>query len=76
MSTSAASKSIGNLWTLSVLHSVGPSFACEIPGMYGGIVSFEVNGASRDEIFRLMDRLELVVKATSPGDVHSMCCIQ
>jgi cystathionine gamma-synthase/methionine-gamma-lyase len=41
-------------------------------GLYGGIVSFEVKGAGRQEIFALMDRLRLVVRATSLGDVHSM----
>lgn len=41
-------------------------------GLYGGIVSFEVKDAARAEIFALMDRLRLVVRATSLGDVHSM----
>jgi cystathionine beta-lyase/cystathionine gamma-synthase len=42
------------------------------PGLYGAMVSFEVKGAGRDEIFRLMNSLKLVVPATSLGDVHSM----
>ena len=42
------------------------------PGMYGAIVSFEIPGAGREEIFRFMDQLKLVVRATSLGDVHSM----
>jgi cystathionine gamma-synthase/methionine-gamma-lyase len=42
------------------------------PGLYGGIVSFEIRGAHRAEIFRFMERLKLVVRATSLGDVHSM----
>ncbi|MCW5980139.1 MAG: PLP-dependent transferase [Bryobacteraceae bacterium] len=41
-------------------------------GLYGGIVSFEVTNAGRDQIFAAMDRLRLVVRATSLGDVHSM----
>jgi cystathionine beta-lyase/cystathionine gamma-synthase len=41
-------------------------------GMYGAIVSFEIQGAGREEIFRFMDALKLVVRATSLGDVHSM----
>ena len=41
-------------------------------GMYGAIVSFEIAGAGREEIFRFMDALKLVVRATSLGDVHSM----
>jgi cystathionine gamma-synthase/methionine-gamma-lyase len=42
------------------------------PGLYGGIVSFEVKGADRDHIFRIMNALKMVVPATSLGDVHSM----
>lgn len=41
-------------------------------GMYGGIVSFEIKGAGREEVFRFMDALKLIVRATSLGDVHSM----
>jgi len=40
--------------------------------LYGAIVSFELKGAGRAEIFRFMDALRLVVRATSLGDVHSM----
>ncbi len=40
--------------------------------LYGAIVSFELKDAGRDEIFRFMDGLRLVVRATSLGDVHSM----
>jgi len=36
------------------------------------MVSFEVEGADKTEIFQLMDRLQLVVPATSLGDVHTM----
>jgi cystathionine beta-lyase/cystathionine gamma-synthase len=42
------------------------------PNLYGGIVSFELKGAGRQEIFRFMDALRLIVRATSLGDVHSM----
>ncbi len=42
------------------------------PNLYGAIVSFELKGAGRDEIFAFMDRLKLIVRATSLGDVHSM----
>jgi len=40
--------------------------------LYGAVVSFELKGAGREEIFRFMDALQLVVRATSLGDVHSM----
>ena len=36
------------------------------------MVSFEVKGADRAAIFRLMNALKMVVPATSLGDVHSM----
>jgi cystathionine gamma-synthase/methionine-gamma-lyase len=42
------------------------------PGLYGGMVSFEIKGAGREEIFRFMNRLKLVIPATSLGDVHSI----
>ena len=42
------------------------------PGLYGAMVSFELQGAGREEVFRFMDALQLIVRATSLGDVHSM----
>lgn len=41
-------------------------------GLYGAIISFEIRDAARAEVFRFLDRLQLVVSATSLGDVHSM----
>lgn len=41
-------------------------------GMYGAMISFELKGAGRSEVFAFMDRLRLIVRATSLGDVHSM----
>jgi cystathionine gamma-synthase/methionine-gamma-lyase len=41
-------------------------------GLYGAIVSFEVKDAARGDVFRFMDALQLIVRATSLGDVHSM----
>ena len=41
-------------------------------GMDGAMISFELKGAGREEVFRFMDRLKLIVRATSLGDVHSM----
>lgn len=40
--------------------------------LYGAMVSFEIKGAGREEVFRFMDALKLIVRATSLGDVHSM----
>jgi len=42
------------------------------PGLYGAIVSFELKGAGREEVFRFINALQLIVRATSLGDVHSM----
>ncbi len=41
-------------------------------GLYGAMVSFEIRGAGREEIFRFMDALQMIVRATSLGDVHTM----
>jgi cystathionine gamma-synthase/methionine-gamma-lyase len=40
--------------------------------LYGAMVSFELKDARRDDVFAFMDRLKLIVRATSLGDVHSM----
>jgi cystathionine beta-lyase/cystathionine gamma-synthase len=42
------------------------------PGLYGGMVSFELKDGGREEVFRFMDALKMIVRATSLGDVHSM----
>ena len=36
------------------------------------MVSFEVKGAAREQIFNVMNALRMVVPATSLGDVHSI----
>ena len=41
-------------------------------GLSGAIISFELKNAGRNEVFRFMNALRLVVPATSLGDVHSM----
>jgi cystathionine gamma-synthase/methionine-gamma-lyase len=42
------------------------------PNQYGAMVSFEVTGAAREDIFALFDRFQMIVPATSLGDVHTM----
>jgi cystathionine beta-lyase/cystathionine gamma-synthase len=42
------------------------------PNLFGAIVSFELRDAGRSEVFRFMDSLNMIVRATSLGDVHSM----
>ena len=41
-------------------------------GLYGAMMSFEIRDAGRSEIFRFMDALKMIVRATSLGDVHTM----
>ena len=41
-------------------------------GLFGAMVSFELKDAGREEVFRFMERLKMVVRATSLGDVHTM----
>ncbi len=41
-------------------------------GPYGAIVTFEIKDARKADVFRFMDALELVVRGTSLGDVHSL----
>ncbi len=41
-------------------------------GQFGAMVAFEVKDAGTPEVFAFMNRLQLVVRATSLGDVHSM----
>jgi cystathionine beta-lyase/cystathionine gamma-synthase len=40
--------------------------------LYGAMISFEVKDARRPEVFAFMDRLRMIVRATSLGDVHTM----
>jgi len=41
-------------------------------GCFGGMVSFEIAGASRTQVFRFMEGLKLVLPATTLGDVYSL----
>jgi cystathionine gamma-synthase/methionine-gamma-lyase len=40
--------------------------------LFGGMVSFAIKDAGREEVFRFNDALKLVIRATSLGDVHSL----
>jgi cystathionine gamma-synthase/methionine-gamma-lyase len=51
-------------------HSVATRLFRE--GCYGGMVSFEIAGAGRAQVFRFMEALELVLPATTLGDVYSL----
>jgi cystathionine beta-lyase/cystathionine gamma-synthase len=41
-------------------------------GLYGALVTFAIKDATRQDAFDFLDRLKLVVMATSLGDVHSL----
>jgi cystathionine gamma-synthase/methionine-gamma-lyase len=41
-------------------------------GLFGGMISFEIRGASKEEVFRFMEALELIIPATTLGDVYSL----
>jgi cystathionine gamma-synthase/methionine-gamma-lyase len=41
-------------------------------GLHGALVAFELKDVSQADVFRFMDRLRLVVRGTSLGDVHSL----
>jgi cystathionine gamma-synthase/methionine-gamma-lyase len=41
-------------------------------GRYGGLLSFELKGQSRETVFRFMDRLQLFLPATTLGDAWSL----
>jgi cystathionine beta-lyase/cystathionine gamma-synthase len=40
--------------------------------LYGGMVAFELKNAGKEEVFAFMDKLRMIVPATSLGDVHTM----
>jgi cystathionine gamma-synthase/methionine-gamma-lyase len=42
------------------------------PDLFGAMVSFELLGCGRDQVFRFMDSLRMIVRGTSLGDVHTM----
>jgi cystathionine beta-lyase/cystathionine gamma-synthase len=42
------------------------------PDLFGAMISFELKGAGKEEVFAWMDKLKMIVRATSLGDVHSM----
>ncbi len=42
------------------------------PGLFGGMISFEIKNAGKDQVFRFMEALELIMPATTLGDVYSL----
>jgi cystathionine gamma-synthase/methionine-gamma-lyase len=41
-------------------------------GLYGALVPFEIKDATKEDVFRFMDKLELVVRGTTLADVHTL----
>jgi cystathionine gamma-synthase/methionine-gamma-lyase len=41
-------------------------------GQSGAMLAFELKDAKKPEVFRFMERLKMIVRATSLGDVHTM----
>ncbi|MCS7050602.1 MAG: PLP-dependent aspartate aminotransferase family protein, partial [Thermomicrobium sp.] len=41
------------------------------PGEFGAMVAFDIRGATRDRIFTFLQSLELIIPATTLGDVYS-----
>ena len=41
-------------------------------GQFSSLVAFEIKGADRARIFRFMEKLQMIVRATSLGDVHTL----
>jgi cystathionine beta-lyase/cystathionine gamma-synthase len=42
------------------------------PGLFGAILSFEIRGANSASVMAFMDRLNMIVRGTSLGDVHTL----
>jgi cystathionine gamma-synthase/methionine-gamma-lyase len=41
-------------------------------GHFGGMISFEIKDAGKKEVFQFMEALELILPATTLGDVYSL----
>jgi cystathionine gamma-synthase/methionine-gamma-lyase len=41
-------------------------------GFFGGMISFEIKDAGKEEVFRFMEALELILPATTLGDIYSL----
>lgn len=53
-------------------NSTSEDSPLESPKMFGGILSFALRDAGRKEVFDFLDRLQLIIRGTSLGDVHSL----
>ena len=54
-------------------HPDAPTIARLFPkNQTGAMVSFEIKDAGREQVFRFMDSLQMIVRGTSLGDVHTL----
>ncbi|MGH2616596.1 MAG: trans-sulfuration enzyme family protein, partial [Thermomicrobiales bacterium] len=54
------------------LDDLGGSESIFLRPERGGMISFEIRDAGRDEVFRFLEALRMVVPATTLGDVYSL----
>lgn len=54
------------------LSDLGGAEAMFLRPERGGMISFEIAGAGRDEVFRFLEALRMIVPATTLGDVYSL----
>ena len=53
-------------------HPQHPLAASQFGGLFGAIVTFELADATRESAFRCMDQLQLILPATSLGDIYTL----
>ncbi|MCS7056565.1 MAG: PLP-dependent aspartate aminotransferase family protein [Thermoflexales bacterium] len=53
-------------------HPQHSLMALQTCGLFGGLVSFELADATREAAFAFMNRLKLILPATSLGDIYSL----
>jgi cystathionine beta-lyase/cystathionine gamma-synthase len=54
-------------------HADAPAISRLFPAdRFSSLVAFEIKGADRAKVFRFMEKLKMVVRATSLGDVHTL----
>ena len=51
-------------------HELAKRLFCT--GFFGGMISFEIKNAGKEEVFRFMEALDLILPATTLGDVYSL----
>ncbi len=60
------------IWPIRIIPMPQSSAACCPKGCTARWFPFEIKDATKEDVFRFMDKLKLVVRGTSLGDVHSL----